>query len=339
MSFADQLTVARAAAVPFVVALFAISSRTTTTGRRACSCAAMATDWFDGRLARRTRPDLVARLAARPGGGQAARAGDADRPDRRGRLPGLDGRGDRRARTADLGPAPAALERGVVIAARDLGKLKTWSQAVAAAVGGLAAAGAWSDGGRLVGAARRARADLGLGLDYARAAPQRPPRPRRPPPTAGDVERRAAVERRTRRRTRAQEPEVVGGPVEPALDLGAAAKVQWMQYGRSGGVSYSWQRMHITHVQRERPPGGYVSSDSWSPASHHGVARPRAPADLRDGRDELRPRFPGPERGQLDVHDSQRIRLSGDAQSLDSRDSAPQSGFSPLRVIPPSPRV
>ena len=36
----------------------------------------------------------------------------------------------------------AALERGVVIAARDLGKLKTWSQAVAAAVGGFAAAGA-----------------------------------------------------------------------------------------------------------------------------------------------------------------------------------------------------
>ena len=38
----------------------------------------------------------------------------------------------------------AALERGVVIPARDLGKLKTWSQAVAAAVGGFAAAGAWS---------------------------------------------------------------------------------------------------------------------------------------------------------------------------------------------------
>ena len=39
----------------------------------------------------------------------------------------------------------AAIERGVVIAARDLGKLKTWSQAVAAAIGGFAAAGAWSD--------------------------------------------------------------------------------------------------------------------------------------------------------------------------------------------------
>jgi len=31
-----------------------------------------------------------------------------------------------------------------VIAARDLGKLKTWAQAVAVGVGGFAAAGAWS---------------------------------------------------------------------------------------------------------------------------------------------------------------------------------------------------
>src|SRR5205823_6523548 len=39
----------------------------------------------------------------------------------------------------------AALERGVVLHARDLGKLKTWSQAVAAAIAGYAAAGAWSE--------------------------------------------------------------------------------------------------------------------------------------------------------------------------------------------------
>src|SRR5437667_8009527 len=39
----------------------------------------------------------------------------------------------------------AAIERGVVMQARDLGKLKTWGQATAAAVGGIAAAGGWSD--------------------------------------------------------------------------------------------------------------------------------------------------------------------------------------------------
>jgi phosphatidylglycerophosphate synthase len=65
----------------------------------------------------------------------------------------------------------AALERGVVMHARDLGKLKTWSQATAAAVGGFAAAGAWD----------RSIAWWSLlvalvltwlsGLDYARLAP------------------------------------------------------------------------------------------------------------------------------------------------------------------------
>ena len=64
----------------------------------------------------------------------------------------------------------AAIERGVVIAARDLGKLKTWAQAVAAALGGFAAAGAWATD-RLVGAARRARADLGVGARLRPLAP------------------------------------------------------------------------------------------------------------------------------------------------------------------------
>jgi phosphatidylglycerophosphate synthase len=58
------------------------------------------------------------------------------------------------------------------MAARDLGKLKTWAQATAAAIGGFAAAGLWRD-------------DLGYwalvvalaltwvsGLDYARIAPR-----------------------------------------------------------------------------------------------------------------------------------------------------------------------
>ena len=54
----------------------------------------------------------------------------------------------------------AAIERGVVIAARDLGKLKTWAQAIAAGVAGFAAAGAWSDRVAWWCDARRGRADL-----------------------------------------------------------------------------------------------------------------------------------------------------------------------------------
>ena len=65
----------------------------------------------------------------------------------------------------------AALERGVVMQARDLGKLKTWAQAIAAAVGGFAAAGAW--GTRPAWWALLVAVVLTWvsGLDYARAAP------------------------------------------------------------------------------------------------------------------------------------------------------------------------
>jgi CDP-diacylglycerol---glycerol-3-phosphate 3-phosphatidyltransferase len=65
----------------------------------------------------------------------------------------------------------AALERGVVMHARDLGKLKTWSQAVAAAIGGFAAAGAWDD--RVAWWALLIALVLMWlsGLDYARLAP------------------------------------------------------------------------------------------------------------------------------------------------------------------------
>jgi len=65
----------------------------------------------------------------------------------------------------------AALERGVVLAARDLGKLKTWAQAVAAGLGGFAAAGAWSsDVGWWALLVATVLTWLS-GLDYARVAP------------------------------------------------------------------------------------------------------------------------------------------------------------------------
>jgi CDP-diacylglycerol--glycerol-3-phosphate 3-phosphatidyltransferase len=59
-----------------------------------------------------------------------------------------------------------------VIAARDLGKLKTWSQAVAAAVGGLAAAGAWSDTVAWWTLLVAVVLTWVSGLDYARSAPR-----------------------------------------------------------------------------------------------------------------------------------------------------------------------
>ena len=54
MSFADQLTVARAVSVPIVVILFAVSFGGHDYWATAVFCVAMATDWFDGRVARRS---------------------------------------------------------------------------------------------------------------------------------------------------------------------------------------------------------------------------------------------------------------------------------------------
>ena len=65
----------------------------------------------------------------------------------------------------------AALERGVVLSARDLGKLKTWAQAVAAGVGGFAAAGAWDKTAAWWALLIALVLTWLSGLDYAREAP------------------------------------------------------------------------------------------------------------------------------------------------------------------------
>jgi CDP-diacylglycerol--glycerol-3-phosphate 3-phosphatidyltransferase len=65
----------------------------------------------------------------------------------------------------------AAIERRVVIAARELGKLKTWAQAVAAGVGGFAAAGAWSETIAWWFLLLAVALTWLSGLDYARVAP------------------------------------------------------------------------------------------------------------------------------------------------------------------------
>ena len=171
MTPADQLTVARAASVPFVVALYAWPFHGHDYWATAAFCVAMTTDWFDGRLARRfghssplgslldpiaDKSLVLAALVMLVGEGVAPAWMVAAIVLREVLITGL---------------RQAAIERGVVIAARDLGKLKTWAQAAAAGLGGFAAAGAWSD--RVGWWALLVAVVLTWvsGLDYARSAP------------------------------------------------------------------------------------------------------------------------------------------------------------------------
>jgi CDP-diacylglycerol--glycerol-3-phosphate 3-phosphatidyltransferase len=171
VSLADQLTVARAASVPFVVLLYAWPFHGHDYWATAAFCVAMTTDWFDGRLARRrgrTSPlgslldpiaDKVLVLAV-----LVMLVGERVAPAwmvaaivvREVLITGL---------------RQAAIERGVVLAARDLGKLKTWAQAIAAALGGFAAAGAWSSDVAWWSLLVAVVLTWVSGLDYARSAP------------------------------------------------------------------------------------------------------------------------------------------------------------------------
>jgi CDP-diacylglycerol--glycerol-3-phosphate 3-phosphatidyltransferase len=171
MGLADQLTVARAAVVPLVVALFVWDFPGHDYWATGLFCLAMSTDWFDGRIARsRGRTSELGSLLDPV----------ADKLLVLTVLIVLIGRGVFPAWMVAAivarellvsGLRLAALERGVVIHARDLGKLKTWSQAVAAAIGGLAAANAWSDSIAWWALLVSLVLTWVSGLDYARVAP------------------------------------------------------------------------------------------------------------------------------------------------------------------------
>jgi CDP-diacylglycerol---glycerol-3-phosphate 3-phosphatidyltransferase len=172
VTFADQLTLARALAVPPVVLLYSWSFEDHNYWATAVFCVAMATDWFDGRIARsrgRTSPlgslldpvaDKILVLAV------LVMLVDL------GVVPGWMVAAIVVRELLVTGLRLAALERGVVLHARDLGKLKTWSQAVAAALGGFAAAGAWHGGVAWWGLLVAVVLTWLSGLDYARGAPQ-----------------------------------------------------------------------------------------------------------------------------------------------------------------------
>jgi CDP-diacylglycerol---glycerol-3-phosphate 3-phosphatidyltransferase len=171
MTFADQLTVARAASAPLVVLLFSLHFGHHDYWATGVFCVAMSTDWFDGRIARRSGRTSSFGSLLDPVADKVLVLGTLVVLLDQGVFPAWMVAAIVARELLVSGLRLAALERGVVIAARDLGKLKTWSQAAAAAVGGLVAGGEWdhSLSWWLLLVA------VGLtwvsGLDYARSAP------------------------------------------------------------------------------------------------------------------------------------------------------------------------
>jgi len=171
MGLADQLTVARIAATPLVVILYVWNFPGHAYWATAVFLLAMATDQVDGWLARRqgrTTPlgslldpvaDKVLVLST-----MVVLVGE-------GAFPGWMVAAIVARELLVSGLRLAAVERGVVLQARDLGKLKTWSQTIAAALGGFAAAGLWSTSVAWWGLLVAVVLTWVSGLDYARDAP------------------------------------------------------------------------------------------------------------------------------------------------------------------------
>ena len=145
MSFADQLTLARAAAVPIVIVLFVWDFPNHNYWATAVFAVAMATDWFDGRLARRSGRTSALGSLLDPVADKLLVLTVMILLVGEGVFPGWMVALIVARELLVSGLRLAALERGTVLQARDLGRLKTWTQAVAAGLGGLAAAGAFDD--------------------------------------------------------------------------------------------------------------------------------------------------------------------------------------------------
>jgi CDP-diacylglycerol--glycerol-3-phosphate 3-phosphatidyltransferase len=172
MSLADQLTVARVASVPFVVLLYAWNFHGHNYWATALFVLAMTTDWFDGRVARRYGRTSELGSLLDPVADKILVIAVLVMLIEQGIFPGWMVAAIVAREFLVSGLRLAALERGVVMHARDLGKLKTWSQATAAAIGGFAAAGAWDDAFAWWALLVAVVLTWVSGLDYARVAPK-----------------------------------------------------------------------------------------------------------------------------------------------------------------------
>jgi CDP-diacylglycerol--glycerol-3-phosphate 3-phosphatidyltransferase len=171
VSLPDQLTVARALSVPLVVLLYEWNFTNHDYWATGVFIVAMTTDWFDGRIARRRGHTSSLGSLLDPVADKLLVLSVLITLIDQGVFPAWMVVAIVAREFLVSGLRLAAVERGVVIAARDLGKLKTWSQALAAAIGGFAAAGLWSDRAAWWALLVAVVLTWVSGLDYARVAP------------------------------------------------------------------------------------------------------------------------------------------------------------------------
>jgi len=171
MGLADQLTVARAASVPVVVLLYVWDFPGHNYWATGLFIVAMSTDWFDGRIARRRGRTSPLGSLLDPVADKILVLSVLIVLIDQDIFPGWMVAAIVAREFLVTGLRLAAIERGVVLHARDLGKLKTWSQAVAAALGGFAAAGAWDQTIAWWALLVALVFTWISGLDYARVAP------------------------------------------------------------------------------------------------------------------------------------------------------------------------
>jgi CDP-diacylglycerol--glycerol-3-phosphate 3-phosphatidyltransferase len=168
----DRLTLGRALAVPVVVVLFAWDFPDHAYWATAVFVVAMATDQIDGWLARRWNQTSAFGSLLDPIADKVLVMAALVMLIAEGVAPAWMVAAIVARELLVSGLRLAAIEKGIVIAARDLGKLKTWAQALAVAIGGMAAAGAWSDAVAWWALLVAVVLTWVSGLDYARVAPR-----------------------------------------------------------------------------------------------------------------------------------------------------------------------
>src|SRR4249919_101900 len=172
MTVPDQLTLARALAVPVVVVLFAWDFPDHAYWATAVFVVAMATDQVDGWLARRRNQTSAFGSLLDPIADKVLVLAALVMLVAEGVAPAWMIAAIVAREIAVSGLRLAAIERGVVMGARDLGKLKTWAQTVAATLAGLQAAGAWDADVAWWALLVATLLTWISGLDYARVAPR-----------------------------------------------------------------------------------------------------------------------------------------------------------------------